>query len=196
MFDYAVNDCKFDIDFFAQLFINSGYAKHFESGNISVIMGMSGIELAQKIVDAVYDNKKLPKPLQTVNKSPEYWAGWALADYQWYSSNNFKYIFNSVKMSDIVSMYSIYHEIDVTQFYEAINKRIDEKAGDTNLKKIRIARGFSQEVLSKKSGVNLRSIQMYEQRNNDIDKAQANTLYKLALTLKCNIEDLLEKPMK
>lgn len=38
----------------------------------------------------------------------------------------------------------------------------------------------------------LRSIQMYEQRRNDINKAQVETLYKLARVLGCNIEDLLE----
>jgi len=31
-----------------------------------------------------------------------------------------------------------------------------------------------------KSGVKLRSIQMYEQRINNIDKAQAGTVYKLS----------------
>lgn len=37
-----------------------------------------------------------------------------------------------------------------------------------------------------------RSIQMYEQRRNDINKAQAETLYKLSRILGCNIEDSLE----
>ena len=43
-----------------------------------------------------------------------------------------------------------------------------------------------------KSGVSLRSIQMYEQRQNNIDKAQAHTLYKLSVALGYDIEDLLE----
>ena len=42
--------------------------------------------------------------------------------------------------------------------------------------------------------MNLRNIQMYEQRVNGIDKAQANILYKLSCVLGCNVEDLLEKP--
>ena len=50
--------------------------------------------------------------------------------------------------------------------------------------------------LAKKSGVSLRSIQMYEQRKNDIDKAQVHTLYKLDATLSCGIGDLLERPHK
>jgi hypothetical protein len=35
---------------------------------------------------------------------------------------------------------------------------------------------------------------MYEQRGNDIDKAQAKILYKLSRVLGCSIEDLLENP--
>jgi len=33
---------------------------------------------------------------------------------------------------------------------------------------------------------------MYEQRRNDINKAQSETLYKIAKVLGCSIEDLLE----
>lgn len=38
----------------------------------------------------------------------------------------------------------------------------------------------------------LSSIQKHEQRRNNINKAQAETLYKIARVLGCNIEDLLE----
>jgi len=58
------------------------------------------------------------------------------------------------------------------------------------------SRGLSQAELAKISGVGLRSIQMYEQRVNDIDKAQAQTIYKLSRVIGCSMEDLLEKPME
>ena len=60
---------------------------------------------------------------------------------------------------------------------------------------MRESRGLSQAELAKESGVKLRSIQMYEQRVNDIDKAQAQTVYKLARVIGCNVEDLPENPM-
>ena len=44
-----------------------------------------------------------------------------------------------------------------------------------------------------RSGVSLRSIQMYEQRNKDINKASAETLYRLSKVFGCSMEDLLEK---
>ena len=43
------------------------------------------------------------------------------------------------------------------------------------------------------SGAWLCSIQMYEQRNKDINKASVESLYRISKVLGCTIEDLLEK---
>lgn len=64
---------------------------------------------------------------------------------------------------------------------------------ETNLKRIRTDCRYSQRELAERSGVSLRSIQMYEQRKKDINKAQSESLYYLARTLSCKMEDLLEK---
>ena len=64
---------------------------------------------------------------------------------------------------------------------------------DTSLKRIRTAYGCTQSELAKRSGVSLRSIQMYEQRNKDINKASAETLLRLSRVLGCTMEDLMEK---
>lgn len=63
---------------------------------------------------------------------------------------------------------------------------------ETNLKRIRTIYGCSQKKLAEMSGVSLRSIQMYEQHNKDINKAQSESLYRLAKALGCKMEDLLE----
>ena len=49
-----------------------------------------------------------------------------------------------------------------------------------------------QQQLSDASGVTLRMIQLYEQRQNDISKAQVNVVISLANALGCRVEDLLE----
>ena len=61
------------------------------------------------------------------------------------------------------------------------------------MKRIRTAYGCTQAELAKRSGVSLRSIQMYEQRNKDINKASAETLLRLSKVLGCTMEDLMEK---
>lgn len=88
-------------------------------------------------------------------------------------------------------MYSTLHEADITKFFDIVNTYFDNKE-ISNLKIVRQASGLSQSKLAKLAGVKLRSIQMYEQKRNDINKAQGETLYKLAKVLGCNIEDLLD----
>lgn len=88
-------------------------------------------------------------------------------------------------------MYSTLHEADITKFFDIANTYFDNKE-ISNLKIVRQASVLSQSKLAKLAGVKLRSIQMYEQKRNDINKAQGETLYKLAKVLGCNIEDLLD----
>lgn len=194
MVDYAVHDCEYNVDWMIELFIKSGYAKQFEKGSPVVVGGMSGIELTRKIIEKIYNKDLVVEAAQPIDKTPEYWAGWALADYQWYSGYRFEDIFAKVKMSEIVNMYHPYHEMSIEHFYEAMDEKMDVITDETKLKRVRDAAGMSQSDLAKKSGVGIRSIQMYEQRKNDIDKAQAHTLYKLSVALGCNMEDLLERP--
>lgn len=195
-FDYLINDCGMKADWVASIFLSSGYAEQFERGNPAILAGMSGIELARVVVEATYKKKKLPEPRYSEGLSPEYWAGWALAEYQWYSGKRFRDIFEHVKLSETIPLYSVYHEMDVSKFIETMDERCSTALPECRLKKLRESRGLSQSELAKISGVSLRSIQMYEQRVNDIDKAQAQTIYKLSRVIGCAMEDLLEKPME
>ena len=192
--DYAVNVCGMRPDDFADIFVISGECGKFGRGNPSVVAGKSGIELVRSIVEKVDPGRELPEPEFSQSRSPEYWAGWALAQYQWYSAKTFKAVFSKVPLSEIVKMYKIYHEMDITAFIDVMDKKIAERSVTTNLKNIRENRGISQSELAEISGVKLHSIQLYEQRVNDIDKAQAQTLFKISLALGCKMEDLLENP--
>ena len=193
--DYLINDCGMEADWTAAIFLASGYAEQFERGNPAVLAGMSGIELARAVVQKTYRNKKLPEPGYAEGLSPAYWAGWALAEYQWYRRTRFGDIFARRKLSEIISMYPVYHEMDISRFMEAMDQACAAELPVCRLKKLRESRGLSQSELAAVSGVGLRSIQMYEQRVNDIDKAQAQTVYKLSRAIGCNMEDLLERPM-
>ena len=191
-FDYLINDCEMSADWASALFVSSGYAEQFERGNPLVLAGMSGIELARAVVSESYREKELPEPRYADGLSPEYWAGWALAEYQWYSAKRFSDIFRCVKLSQIVAMYSVYHEMDISKFISAMEERCASVVLPSKLKALRENRNLSQSELSAASGVSLRSIQMYEQRINDINKAQAGTVYRLSRAIGCNVEDLLE----
>ena len=82
--------------------------------------------------------------------------------------------------------------MDVRQFADKMAQMYHELSPDTNLKAIRGLAGLSQTELSEVSGVPTRTIQQYEQRQKNINKAQAETVLKLARALNCNMEELIE----
>ena len=194
MLDYAVHDCGCDGDSFFTQFLSSGVAEQFERGNPKFVGGMSGVELAFEVFRRTTGQVPLVEASASEEKSPEYWAGWSLAYYQWKTGMPFREIIaRGLTVSKICSMYLL-HEADISKFAEAADKIIQENLckSETNLKRIRRANGFSQKQLAETSGVALRMIQLYEQRQNDINKAQAVTLIALAKSLNCRIEDLVE----
>jgi DNA-binding XRE family transcriptional regulator len=193
MLDYAVNDCAMEGGLFLHMFIASGLAGQFERGNPKVIAGMSGIELAIQAIEAVTGAKPTAGPRAREYRTREYWAGWALTHYQWHTAMSFSVILRFLPFEDIARMYPTLHEADITKFYMTADEIRFREFPQTNLKRIRKAAAMSQAQLANEAGVSLRSVQMYEQRNKDVNKAQAITLAKIARVLGCEVEDLLEK---
>ena len=56
----------------------------------------------------------------------------------------------------------------------------------------RLACNMTQKELAEKSGTSLRMVQLYEQRKQDIRKAEAQTLVNLSRVLGCGVEDLFD----
>ena len=79
---------------------------------------MSGIELAKKVITYAYPDREFPESILSEDRSPAYWAGWALAEYQWAAGKRFKDIFSRISLSEILSMYRVYHEMDIEHFIE------------------------------------------------------------------------------
>ena len=192
MLDFAVYDLKYDIEDFFALFITSGIAARFEKGDYSVIVGMSGVELAYKVLELTKGEETRIKPQYSADRSEEYWAGWALAYYQWDTALSFEEIVRAVPMKRIVQMYSPYHEMDIRQFCDKMNELYRTAQPETNLKALRQRSGLSQRELSEQSGVPLRTIQQYEQKQKNINAAKAETVVKLAKALNCTVEALME----
>lgn len=193
MLDFVVHDLNYNISEFFSLFIKSGLASLFENGDYSVIAGMSGVELAYKVLDTFGIKYERVKPQYTMNRSREYWTGWALAYYQWKTTMSFKEIISIVHIENILNLYNPYHEMDIKHFVDKMNELYNEAKPQTNLKLLRKKAGISQKELSDYSGIPLRTIQQYEQRQKNINNAQVNYLVALSKALYCNIEDLIEK---
>ena len=194
MVEFAVCDLGFDPDEFFGWFISSGIASKFEKGNPKYITGLSGFELAEAVLRETNVSYEKREPSYVEFKGREYWAGWILAYYQWETGKRFEDIVkDGLTLSTVFSMY-ILHEADESKFVDAANELIarNKEKRKSKLSDIRKARGFTQQQLSKASGVTLRMIQLYEQRQNDISKAQVTVVIHLAKALGCEVEDLLD----
>ena len=195
MFDYAINDLGYDPEEFFTHFIISGVASAFEKGNPKYAAGLSGPELACEVKFRTRRIRPDTQPSEDIDKSPEYWAGWIMAYYQWHTARRFSDMRRmGLTMERVLALYDTLHEADISKFV-AVADHIIEKSGAAeacNLKRIRKASGLTQKMLAEKSGAALRMIQLYEQRKQDINKAQAITLVNIARALGCGVEDLLE----
>lgn len=189
-FDYAINVCHIPGQEFMEIFTASTLCRRLENGEI---IGQSGIELVLNVLREI-TGKEWSETTETRSEnSSAYWMGWVLSAYQQQSGRTFQEIFQAIPYKDLESMYFMLHEADISKFIDIAKKRVKIHFPETRLKYQRLFSKYTQQELAHASGVSLRSIQMYEQRRKNINKASAETLYRLAKSLHCHMEDLLEK---
>ena len=192
MLDYAVHGLGYEVEDVFKLFLVSEICPKFERGQASIIAGKSGTELVLEIVEREPTEDDPRGEIVLMHRSPEYWLGWSLVYYQWYSNMPFSEIMASVSIKDIRNMYDKYHEMDIRHFAERMDELCHEIRRESRLKAYRNRIGLSQSELAKKTDIPVRTIQQYEQRQKNINKAQAEYLVRLSKTLYCEPEDLLE----
>lgn len=183
LFDMAINAEGLDADQFSYMFATSSVASGIENGFPNMLAGKSATEMLMIILDKDVEYTTVP-----LDRTPQYWAGWILANAQWYLNKSFKEILDVMPFSSLVSLYYPYHEADEMKTIEIIQKYFPKTS---SLKLLRQKRNLTQEQLALISGVNIRSIRSYEQGENDILKAQGESLLMLSKALGCTIEELL-----
>ena len=193
MFDYAVNDGDYKADDFFDRFVASGVARNIELGNPKFLAGMSGVEMAQEVLRRTEPAHKPFRQRFREQRMPEYWMGWALSYLQWRTGNSFSQL-RSRKLgpTELLRLYPTMHEADLTKLEALAAEHIKDETGKSTLQAIRRQRGLSQAQLAKASGVSLRMIQLYEQGQRDIQKAEAGTIAALADALRCDMQALID----
>lgn len=183
--DMAINAEGLGADEFGKLFASSGVAKKIEHAIPDMLAGKSATEMLALILNKSVNYVNVP-----MDRTPEYWAGWIMARAQWELDKTFAEILSVMPLSSLIKLYHPYHEADDSKTIDLIRSKFPPK--ESTLKQIRKSRRLTQEQLSILSGVNLRSIRAYEQGDNDLAKAQGETLQMLAHTLDCTIEEFLQ----
>ena len=190
MLDYAVKAADYSLETYWEIFLDSKACKKIEQGDISLIAGKSGAELLYETLEI---NKRIYLPESTRGRSKNYWTGWALAYFHWETGRRFNEITEFVSINEIRNLYTPYHEMDIRQFCDKLDELIASRAVETNLKRKRTALGISQSELATKTGIPVRTIQQYEQRQKDINNARAQYIFKLSKALYCDPYELIEK---
>ena len=109
MMDCGVRKYGYTIGEFYDKFLSSGVSRQFGQGNPRYL----GSTISEKN-DGTY----------TIG--PEYWAGWVLAYYQWYSCRSFAYMQKQgLGINEVISMYHPLHEADLTKFVSAADNIIE-----------------------------------------------------------------------
>lgn len=62
------------------------------------------------------------------------------------------------------------------------------------LKEKRQGAGLSQSQLAEKTGINVRTIQHYEQGSKIFDHARIDTILKICIALNCKLEEIIDNP--
>lgn len=221
MLDYSVYSLHIDADSMMKLFIASGTAALFGRGDIRTIAGRSGIELAYSVLEKSSIPYERVPARHTVSLSSEYWCGHALAYAQWASGLSFEEITSACPASELAAdctkerlalLDSLPLDISDADRAEALRRfgagfaraaagrimsggsaGVSAAPADTRLKKMRTKNGLSQSALARASGVPLRTIQQYEQRQKDINKAHFEYIIMFSTALNCEPADLFER---
>lgn len=181
MMDWAVNTLGCPAGEFCARFLSSGVADRFSRGDVSCIAGKSGVELAIEVMcrtgsDVVYRDSAISI------SSPEYWAGWTLAYYQWHSALSFKQLSRlGLDLCSVVAMFNPLHEADLSVFCQRADEIVKNGLNSSPnwIKRLRKLNGITQEELSEITSVPLRLIRAYEQRVIDTSNAESRTIRNL-----------------
>ena len=132
MLQYAVYDLGEDLQAFYRQFLNSGNAYRFGKGEPKYTVGMSGIELAREVIYRITGEYIETDPSCIFDKTPEYWTGWAVVYYEWFSTIPFERIEQCVPVTEIRDMYHTYHEMDITRYIYEMDVRIEDRISALN----------------------------------------------------------------
>ena len=189
MLEYACLDCDYDPDSFWSMFIRSGLARRFAIGDVSVVAGKSGPELAYMVLSRADHRRNFPKPKWREDRSDLYWCGWVLAYYQWDRDVTFSRIWDRISIRMLQKMYPVLHEADITKAVDEMDALM--KPGEKrSVHSLRLLRGLTQQELADKAHMTVSQLQRIEYGERKTENLSLKTALALAKALGVEVEEL------
>lgn len=124
-FDWVANTCNKSLSEFCDNFAKSRISRMFEIGYPRYVTGCNGAEL----VNFVREDLELPEygfPHEFyADRSPEYWAGWVLAYFQWKTKITFAEILQKIPVEKILLLYPTGHEQDIRSVADTLSEWLE-----------------------------------------------------------------------
>lgn len=190
MLEYACLDCGYDPDAYWKMFIHSGVAAKFADGNVAIIAGKSGPEIAYIVLEAEDKVTSLPKPAWRENRSDLFWCGWILAYYQWYTNQSFASIWQAISIRTLQKMYVTLHEADISKAVEIMSNLQKPEQHKQSLADMRKIRGLTQQELATRAHMSVSQLQRLEYGERKIENISLKTALSLAKALRIDVTDL------
>lgn len=189
MLEYACIDCAYDLDAFWQLFLRSRVSIGIENGNPKYIAGMSGVELAQIVMEEVDYNTDFAEPSWNSNRSDIYWCGWVLAYYQWYCAVSFKIISEKLTLRMLRKMYGTLHEADIHKCIDVLDNMAIINVKHT-VREWRQIRNWTQNELAQRAQLDISQIQRLEYGERKLENMTLKAALNIANALGVRIEQI------
>ena len=196
-FDFADKHLPEGLASFYELFVCSDVARTFDGPDAHPDLNGSGIQLVLSVCEGV-SSEGLDLMLMSERRPDKghreraKWCGTLLAYHQWDTGATFRAISTYLGIDELFSLFEERGKEPLPQISAHIAQTLAIRTAPTRLHHYRAEAGLTQHGLAAASGVSLRSIQQYEQRKKDINRAQARSVWLLSQALGCSMEDLLE----
>lgn len=118
---FCINEYGMSPERFANLFAKSHVAEQISNANPRFLAGLSGKEMADMIIEESKEDGYRRVDTDIYHVTPEYWAGWVSAYYQWYTAKSFAQLHADGQTYDrVLKMYHPLHEADLSKVVEVM----------------------------------------------------------------------------
>lgn len=167
---------KFHLELITDKLAKSDFVNEMELGENSIIYNMSPYEIFRNLfcADYVSDNSSM-------NYNDAYWCGYIYSNIFFECKKPFQYIALKLPLERLLNMYPVYHEMDISQVY---NDFKEAESSETIMRLLLKKHGMSAAELSRKSGVPLRTIARFKEKDEYLYKGTFNNIHSIASVLR------------